>query len=158
MSDTLRKKLENVNTNFDIMDQLQDMFGHKSNHTRFESTKRYENANMAPGMHVRDHFIKMMNYFQEVELYGATIDEKTQLGLILNSLSPSFLTFITNYFLNNLEYDMTQLLNELQMFEVINGGPSKGTENKATTNATNRYQGEANLASTSKSKNRKERK
>ncbi|XP_062118869.1 uncharacterized protein LOC133832560 [Humulus lupulus] len=125
----LRTKLENVDTAFDIMDQLQDMFGHKSNQAHFEATKKYANAKMVSGMHVHDHFIKMMNYFQEVEFHGASTDEKTQVGLILNNLAPSFLAFTTNYFLNKLEYDMTQLLNELQMFEGINGGASKGTEN-----------------------------
>ncbi|XP_062119170.1 uncharacterized protein LOC133832908 [Humulus lupulus] len=69
MSDTLRIKLENVKTAYDIMEQLQAMFGHKSGQARFEETKKYANARMAPGMHVRDHFIKMKNCFQEAELH-----------------------------------------------------------------------------------------
>ncbi|XP_062114404.1 uncharacterized protein LOC133825488 [Humulus lupulus] len=77
MSDTLRTKLEDVETAYEIMDQLQEMFRHKSRQARFEATKKYANARMAPGMHVRDHFIKMTNYFQEAELHGATIDEET---------------------------------------------------------------------------------
>ncbi|XP_062100540.1 histone H1-II-like [Humulus lupulus] len=98
----------------------------------------------------------MMKYFQEAKLHGATLDEKTQVGIILNSLAPSFLTFTTNYFLNKLEYGMTQLLNELQIYEGINGGKSKGHEKKVAT--TEGAQGEANLASSSKSKKRKTRK
>ncbi|XP_062103277.1 uncharacterized protein LOC133814315 [Humulus lupulus] len=99
------------------MEQLQEMFGHKSRQARFEATKKYANARMTPGMHVRDHFIKMTNYFQEAELHGATIDEETQVGLILNRLAPSFLPFTTKYLLRILKYGMTQLMNELQMFE-----------------------------------------
>ncbi|XP_062099814.1 uncharacterized protein LOC133805661 [Humulus lupulus] len=113
MSKTLRTKMEDIETAYDIMEQLQEMFGHKSAQASFEATKKYVNCRMAPGQHVRDHFIKMTNYFQEAELHGATVDEKTQVGIILNSLAPSFLTFTTNYFLNKLDYGMTQLLNEL---------------------------------------------
>ncbi|XP_062079982.1 uncharacterized protein LOC133784717 [Humulus lupulus] len=113
ISEMLRKKMEEVENAYDIMEQLQEMFGHKSVQASFEATKKYVNCRMAPGQHVRDHFIKMTNYFQEVELHGATIDEKTQLGITLNSLAPSFLTFTTNYFLNKLDNGMTQLLNEL---------------------------------------------
>ena len=45
-----------------------------------------------------------------------TIDEETQVSLILNSLSPAFLPFTTNYVLNKLNYGMTQLMNKLQIF------------------------------------------
>ncbi|XP_062100763.1 uncharacterized protein LOC133806683 [Humulus lupulus] len=110
MSDTLRTKLEDVETAYEIMEQLQEMFGHKTGQSRFEATKKYANARMVPGMHIRDHFIKMMNYFQEAELHGATIDKETQVGLIL---APNFLPFTTNYLLNILKYGMTQLMNEL---------------------------------------------
>ncbi|XP_062112605.1 uncharacterized protein LOC133823771 [Humulus lupulus] len=105
--------MENVKTAYEIMEQLKEMFGHKSMQASFEATKKYVNCRMAPSQHVRDHFIKMANYFQEVELHGATIYEKTQVGIILNSLAPSFLTFTTNYFLNKLDYGITQLLKEL---------------------------------------------
>ncbi|XP_062088175.1 uncharacterized protein LOC133794789 [Humulus lupulus] len=151
MSETLRTKMENVETAYEIMEQLQEMFEHKSAQASFKATKKYVNCRMALGQHVRDHFSKMTNYFQEAELHGAKVDEKV--GITLNSLAPSFLTFTTNYFLNKLDYGMTQLLNELQMYEGINGGPSKGPKKKAAT--TRGAQGKANLASSSKSKKRK---
>ncbi|XP_062080624.1 uncharacterized protein LOC133785397 [Humulus lupulus] len=99
MSNTLRTKLEDVETAYEIMKQLQEMFGHKFGQAHFEATKKYADSRIVPGMHVCDHFIKMMNNFQEEELHGATIDEETQVGLILNSLAPSFLPFTTNYLL-----------------------------------------------------------
>ncbi|XP_062109703.1 uncharacterized protein LOC133821403 [Humulus lupulus] len=133
MSKMLRTKMENVETTYDIMEKLQEMFGHKSSQASFEATKKYVNCRMAPGQHGHDHFIKMMKYFQEVELHGATADEKTQVGIILNNLARSFLMFTTNYFFNKLDYGMTQLLNELQMYEGINSGPSNGPEKKAAT-------------------------
>ncbi|XP_062114481.1 uncharacterized protein LOC133825573 [Humulus lupulus] len=126
MLETLRTKMENVENTYDIMEQFQEMFGHKSTQASFKATKKYVKCRMAPGQHVCDHFIKMMLYFHEVELHGAIVNEKTQ------------------------------LLNELHMYEGINGVLSKGPEKKAAT--TRRAQGEANLASSSKSKKRKVRK
>ncbi|XP_062086037.1 uncharacterized protein LOC133792132 [Humulus lupulus] len=81
MSDMLRRKLEDIKTAYEIMEQLQEMFRHKSGQACFEAMKKYANARMAPGMHVRDHFIKMANYFQEAELHRATIDEELKWGL-----------------------------------------------------------------------------
>ncbi|XP_062085895.1 uncharacterized protein LOC133792002 [Humulus lupulus] len=135
------------------MEQLQEMFRHNFGQACFEEMKKYANVRMVPRMHVLDHFIKMTNYFQEAELHGATIDEETQVGLILNSLAPSFLPFITNYLLNKLKYGMTQLMNELQMFEGIIGG-----HDKKPVAATEDAPGEANLVSSSKSNKRNKRK
>ncbi|XP_062114246.1 uncharacterized protein LOC133825300 [Humulus lupulus] len=114
MSKMLRTKMEDVKIAYDIMAQLKEMFEHKSAQASFEATNKYVSCRMAPGQHVHDHFIKMKNYFQEAELHGATVDEKTQ------------------------------------MYEGINGGPSKGPEKKAA--ITGIAQGEANLASSSKRK------
>ncbi|XP_062109659.1 uncharacterized protein LOC133821268 [Humulus lupulus] len=130
MSNTLRTKLEDIETTYEFMERLHEMFVHKSGQARFEATKKYANDRMAPRIHVRDRFIKMTNYFQEAELHGVTINEESQVGLILNSIAPSFLPFTTNYLLNKLKYRMTQLMNELQMFKGINGGPSKGQDKK----------------------------
>ncbi|XP_062103867.1 uncharacterized protein LOC133814985 [Humulus lupulus] len=69
MSDTLTTKLEDVKTTHDIVEQLQELFGHKSGQAHSEATKKYANSRMALTMHVRDHFIKMTNYFHEIELH-----------------------------------------------------------------------------------------
>ncbi|XP_075508105.1 uncharacterized protein LOC142544999 [Primulina tabacum] len=61
----------------------------------------------------------MVNYFTEAETHGATIDDGTQVSMILESLPPTFLQFKSNYVMNKLNYNMTQLLNELQTFEAI---------------------------------------
>ena len=68
----------------------------------------------------------------EAEIHGATIDERTQVSIILESLTPDFSQFTTNYVMNKLQYNMTQLLNELQTFEAISKTrPKEGEENVA---------------------------
>ena len=68
---------------------------------------------------VRDQVMMMMNYFTEAKLYGTEIDQVTQVEIILNSLSPDFIWFNSNYIMNKLNYSVSQLLNELQTFELI---------------------------------------
>ena len=71
------------------------------------------NAKMKVGTPVPEHVIKMVSYINEAEANGAVIDEATQVGMILETLSPNFLQFKSNYFMNKLQYNMTELLNEL---------------------------------------------
>ena len=70
ISDALRTNLEGKETAVEIIDSLQKMFA---------------------GTPMRDHVMKMTNYFTEAELYGALMDEVTQVGIILNSLSSDFI-------------------------------------------------------------------
>ena len=75
----------------------------------------------------------MTNYFTDAEFHGAQIDEVTQVGIILNSLSHDFIQFTSNYIMNKLNYGLSQLLNELQAFEAINkGSKSSGSANVAS--------------------------
>ena len=67
----------------------------------------------------------MTNYFTEAELHRATLDDPTQVSIILNSFPSEFLLFTSNYIMNKLTYGMTQLLNKLQTFEFIYGTAKK---------------------------------
>ena len=88
------------------------------------------NAKMKKGVSVREHVLNMINLMHEAEIHGATIDERTQVSIILESLTPAFSQFTTNYVMNKLQYNMTQLLNELQTFEAISKTrPKEGEAN-----------------------------
>ncbi|KAG6503613.1 hypothetical protein ZIOFF_035929 [Zingiber officinale] len=130
MSDALRSKMELKECAFEIMESLQEMFGQQSEQACHEATRKYTNARMILGTHVRDHVMQMTNIFSEVEMHGAVIDEGTQVSIILKSLPSDFIPFTSNYIMNKLNYGMTQLLNELQTFEAI----SRLVKNKAEAN------------------------
>ena len=70
----------------------------------------------------------MRNYFSEAELRGSILDEPTQLSIILNSLSKEFNHFISSYVMYKLNYEMSQLLNELKTYESICGTTKSGCE------------------------------
>ena len=109
------------------------------------------NAKMKRGTPVRDHVLNMINYFGEAEVHGATIDDRTQVSMILESLSPDFLQFKSNYVMNKLNYTMTQLLNELKTFESI--WKNKGKDGSATVAEAN--VAEENPSTSNKNKKRK---
>ena len=62
---------------------------------------------MKSGTPIRDHVIMMTNYFTEAELHGAKIDQVTQVGIILNSLSLDFIQFNSNYIMNKMNYSVS---------------------------------------------------
>ena len=55
-----------------------------------------------------------MVHFNVAEENGDVIDEKSQVSFIMESLPKSFFQFRTNVMMNNIEYNLTALLNELQ--------------------------------------------
>ena len=119
MSDMIRTKHEGMETTYEIIESLQLLFGRPSEQSQHEAVKAVMNAKMKAGTSVCQHVLKMISHINEAEINGAQIDEATQVGMILETLSPSFLQFKSNYFVNKLTYNLTQLLNELTTFESL---------------------------------------
>ena len=67
------------------------MFGRQSDQFRHEVTHSYMNAKMKKGVSIRKHVLNMINLMHEAEIHGATIDERTQVSIILESFTPTFL-------------------------------------------------------------------
>ena len=78
MSDVLQTKLDGKETAVEILYALQEMFERQSEQTCIEFTHKYSRAKMRSGIPVRDHVMMMTNYFTELELHEAQIDEVTQ--------------------------------------------------------------------------------
>ena len=75
----------------EMMESLQQMFGRPSEQQRHEAVKAVMNGKMKRGVPVREHVIKMVSHINETEANGAVIDEATQVGMILETLSLDFL-------------------------------------------------------------------
>ncbi|XP_075523993.1 uncharacterized protein LOC142556418 [Primulina tabacum] len=134
MNDVLRLKHEHVENSYQIMDSLQVMFSQRSSQSKHEAIKNSMNAKMKKGQSVGAHVLNMVNYFTEAETHDASIDDGTQMSMILESLPPTFLQFKSNYVMNKLNYNMTQLLNELQTFEAISIGKVQEGETNVVEN------------------------
>ena len=107
MSDILRAKFENQESTVEILDSLQEIFKQKNEQACIEITGKYMTARMKTGTPVKDHVMMITNYFTEAELHGAEIDQVIQVGIILNSLSPDFIQFNSNYTMNKLNYSVS---------------------------------------------------
>ena len=77
MSDVLRTKHESMETAFEILESLKEMFGHPSDHSRHEATRTYMNAKMKKGQSVCEHVLNMISVLHEAETHGAVMEEKT---------------------------------------------------------------------------------
>ncbi|KAL5816031.1 hypothetical protein ACOSQ3_024409 [Xanthoceras sorbifolium] len=53
------------------------------------------------------------------EINGGAIDEPSQVSIILTTLPKSFDQFKSNYRMNKLQFNLTQLLNQLATFEAL---------------------------------------
>ncbi|XP_022155999.1 uncharacterized protein LOC111022974 [Momordica charantia] len=116
ISDVLAKKHENMVNAQEIMDSLRDMFGQPSIQARHEALKFIYNSRMKEGTSMQEHVLNLMVHFNVAEMNGAVIDEGSQVSFILESLSKSFLQFRSNAVMNKIEYNLTMLLYELQIF------------------------------------------
>jgi len=97
----------------EIMDSLQALFGQPSSSAMHDAIKYVYNCRMKEGTNVREHVLDMMVHFNIAEVNGAVMNEKSQVGFIMESLSKSFFQFRTNAMMNKIDYNLTTLLNEL---------------------------------------------
>ncbi|KAL5556122.1 hypothetical protein UlMin_038358 [Ulmus minor] len=142
MSNVLQQQHQGMRTAAEIMASVQAMFGETSTRARFEAIKAIMNSRMKLGTSVRDHLLRIMAHFNEAEIHGSSIDQQTQVGMILETLPDSFIPFKTNYVLNKMDLNLTALMTELKTFESMI--KSKG--------------GEANMVVASSSSSKKKKK
>ncbi|EXB73692.1 hypothetical protein L484_026855 [Morus notabilis] len=120
MCDVLRKKHEEMETAYEIMESLKAMFGAPSEKAHLDAVRAFMNDKMKKGSLVKAHVLNMIDHLHDTELNGARIDEATQVGIILESLSPDFYEFVNNFVMNKRRSNLTELLNDLQNFESTN--------------------------------------
>ncbi|XP_024038280.1 uncharacterized protein LOC112097327 [Citrus clementina] len=119
ISNILQTKHQNFETATEIMDSLQQMFGHSTRSARQAALKGIMNNKMGKGTRVRDHVLKMMDYLNKAEIQGAQIDDNSKIDMVLESLPETFKKFKVNYNMNKRNITLTELMNELHSAEEI---------------------------------------
>ena len=79
------------------------------------------NTKMAKETPVRDHVLKMIAHFNELEILRAEIDGESHVDIVLMSLPESLKFFCLNYSMSKGSYFLAELLKELQAAEGILG-------------------------------------
>ena len=123
ISASLQSQHEGLATAKEIMESLEQMFGGQETLARQTAIANIMNSKMKPGTPVKDHMIKLMGYFAEAKDNGASLEPKIQSEMVFSSLSKDFVGFRAAYNLGEKELDLTQLMKQLQSYELmLNGG------------------------------------
>ncbi|XP_075080234.1 uncharacterized protein LOC142165761 [Nicotiana tabacum] len=90
MSNVLQHQHQSMESAYDILENLKEMFGDQNHAAKQTAMKALLNTKMVEGSSVRDHVLKMMSLLNELEVLGANIDKDTQSAeTIIKQQAPS---------------------------------------------------------------------
>ena len=79
------------------------MYGEPSRVTRFDLTREFFLMKMEAGSSVGDHVLKMIHLIDEMAAIGFIVDQQLSIEIILQSLTPSFGPFMSNFNMNKID-------------------------------------------------------
>ncbi|KAL0319685.1 UNVERIFIED_CONTAM: hypothetical protein Sradi_5230000 [Sesamum radiatum] len=79
--------------------------------------KHFFGTKMIEGSSVQEHGVKMLSLVEKLKDLKANLQKETYIDVILQSLPPSFDSFIVNYNMNGLDKDLHELINMLVQYE-----------------------------------------
>jgi hypothetical protein len=82
-----------MTTTYNISSSLATMFVDKSQPTRQEALMVIINTRIIERESIREHMLKMIITFKEIELLGTIIDLESQVDMVLETFSDSFSLF-----------------------------------------------------------------
>jgi gag-polypeptide of LTR copia-type len=101
----------------EIMEQLKELFQNKAHVERCEITKALVECKMVECSSVSSHVMKMMSYMQQLEKLDNPVPQRMATDFIINSLTPSYLGFVMNFHMNDMEKSLDELHGMLKMAE-----------------------------------------
>ena len=108
MSSEFQKDLENMEA-YDMIFNLKEMFQQQARQERYETTKALHSCKMAEGTSVRTHVLKMKGYIEHLDRLGFPLSQELATDLILNSLPDSYVQFVMNYNMNEIDKSISEL-------------------------------------------------
>ncbi|KAK4411933.1 hypothetical protein Sango_0266300 [Sesamum angolense] len=82
-------------------------------HIRYAATKTLFSTKMIEGSSVHEHGVKMVSLVEKLKDLKVDLENETYIDVFLQSLPPSFDSFIVNYNMNGLEKVIHELINIL---------------------------------------------
>ncbi|XP_042023155.1 uncharacterized protein LOC121770502 [Salvia splendens] len=119
MSNVLQHQHHSYQFAYEIMENLQSLFGTQSRSARSFAIRSLMNKTMKEDTPVRDHVLEMIRHLNQIEVLGGSIDVDSQVDIILHSLPASFQQFKVNYEITKQDLNLAELLTELQNAESI---------------------------------------
>ena len=126
MNSDLQKQYENVESPYEMITSLKDMFQEQARTERYQTVKSLIECKLPKDGPVSAHVIKMMGYVDNLAKLDCPISQELATDIILQSLPPSYDQFIMNYNMNNLTRTLTELHGMLKTAEpnIKKGAPN----------------------------------
>src|SRR3954462_10288242 len=97
MEPGLQNRFEDYPGPFEILEELKTMFQTQAHSERYEISEKFFNCKMEEGSSVSEHAIKMTGYTQRLEKLECTIPEELKIDRVLQSLPPSYKSFVVTH-------------------------------------------------------------
>ncbi|RVW33201.1 hypothetical protein CK203_081135 [Vitis vinifera] len=94
MSNVLQHQHQKMDTTYDILENLKEMFGDQTSAARQNALREILTSKMDEGTQVRTHVLKMMSLLNDMEVLGAEVDKATQIEMVLTLCLPVSATII----------------------------------------------------------------
>ncbi|KAL0462599.1 UNVERIFIED_CONTAM: hypothetical protein Slati_0147500 [Sesamum latifolium] len=113
MTNDIQKQYDRHDDVQSIMLRMSQIYVVPDRHIRYAVIKASFGTKMIEGSSVQEHGVKMLSLVEKLKDLKANLAKETYIDVILQSLPPSFDSFIVNYNMNGLEKDLHELINML---------------------------------------------
>ncbi|XP_020272393.1 uncharacterized protein LOC109847572 [Asparagus officinalis] len=100
-----------------IFRNTEQLYGEQPQQMKYAASRNLFQTKMTMGSSVRDHVLKMIAYVNELELLNTGLDANRYTNIILQSLTPAYSRFISQFLMKDLEPTLPALLNLLRQEE-----------------------------------------
>ncbi|KAL0287073.1 UNVERIFIED_CONTAM: hypothetical protein Sradi_7132700 [Sesamum radiatum] len=120
MINDIQKQYDRMYGVHSIMLRMKEVYVVPDWYIRYTATKAFFETKMAEGSSVYSHGIKILSLAEKLEHLKVGLDNDTYIDVILQSLPPSYDSFIVNYNMSRLEKSIHELINMLVQYKVMN--------------------------------------
>ncbi|KAL0288469.1 UNVERIFIED_CONTAM: hypothetical protein Scaly_2729100 [Sesamum calycinum] len=118
MTNEIQKLYDRLDEIPSIMLRMKEVYAVPDRHIRYAATKAFSVTKMAKGSSIQSYGIKMLSIVEKLKNLKAGFDNDAYIDVILQSLSPSYDSFVINYNINGLKKSIHELINMLVQYEV----------------------------------------
>ncbi|KAL0286932.1 UNVERIFIED_CONTAM: hypothetical protein Sradi_7136400 [Sesamum radiatum] len=117
MTNEIQKQNDRLDDVPSIMLRMKDVYAVPDRHIRYAATKAFFGTKMAEGSSMQSHGVKMLSLVEKLEDLKVGLNNNIYIDVILQSLPPSYDSFIVKYNMNGLEKSIYELINMLVQYE-----------------------------------------
>ncbi|KAL0411871.1 UNVERIFIED_CONTAM: hypothetical protein Slati_3776800, partial [Sesamum latifolium] len=113
MTNDIQKQYDRHDDVRPIMPRMSQIYAVPDQHIRYAATKVFFDTKMIERSSVQEHGVKMLYLVEKLGDLKADLAKEMYIDVILQSLHPSFDSFIVNYNMNGFDKDLHELINIL---------------------------------------------